>query len=100
MRQAATAIASHRDPRQRLRRDSQSQRILDFLEKSGRAMTLGEIAQAIGVPDSTASARLNRMRPEIVDTYHDRVCSVSGNLRQTWYFRPKEPQRRLFGDLR
>lgn len=94
MRQAATAVESYRDPSAQPARKSQARRILDFLEASGRAMTLGEIAKAIGVPDSTASARLNQMRPEKVDVYHERKCSVTGNVRQCWYF--AKPQRDLF----
>jgi hypothetical protein len=99
MKQAITAVRSFHNPAEQPRRKSQCERILDFLREMGRAMTLGEIAKAIGVPDSTASARLNALKKRNeVDIFLDRKCSVSGNTRQTWYLSPKPgAQRSLFG---
>lgn len=94
MRQAATAIEHFHDPREHPRRQSQCARILAFLEQSGRARTLKEIAFALGIPDSTVSARLNEMRPQKLDVYHERPCEINRIVKQTWFF--SKPQRELF----
>lgn len=94
MRQANSAIQHYYAPGERPRRKSQRDRIVDFLEQSGRARTLKEIAFALGIPDSTVSARLNEMRPEKLDVCGERRCEINGLTKQTWFF--SKPQRALF----
>jgi len=94
LRQAASAIEHYRDSREEQRRKPQRERIVEFLEASGRARTLKEIAFALSIPDSTVSARLNELRPQILDVYHERRCEINGLNKQTWVF--KKAQRSLF----
>lgn len=103
MRQARSAIRAYHDPALQPQRETQCERIEGFLRDSGRARTLKEIAVALGIPDSTVSARLNKMKERgVLALYLERTCEVNGLWKQTWFLAPTPKpktttQRNLFG---
>ena len=102
MKQAMSAIRSYHDATEQPRRQTQLDRVIAFITASGRARTLAEISRALGLPDSTVSARLNKGKElGLLDTYGERRCEVNPKFRkQTWFLANPNPQRDLFGGAR